>query len=59
MTNEIVPRAISIKDAALRYSVSRTTLYKLLTQRRIRDCKICGRRLVLVSDLEALLGMEG
>ncbi len=58
MNTNSTPRALSIKDAARTYSIGRSTIYILLKQEKLRDVKVLGRRLVLVEDLERLLGGE-
>lgn len=57
--NPVVPRAYSIKDAAKAYAISRSTLYVLLKDGKLRDRKVGGRRVILASDLDALVGAEG
>ncbi len=47
--------ALRVKEAANLSGLSRSTLYKLLSARKLRDVKIGGRRLILREDLEALL----
>ena len=38
------------------YSIGRSTIYILLKQKKIGDRKIAGRRVILVHDLERLIG---
>lgn len=47
--------ALRVKEAANLSGLSRSTLYKLLSARKLRDVKIGGRRLILREDLKALL----
>lgn len=54
-----VPRAYSVKDAAQTYAISRSTLYVLLRDGKLRDRKVGGRRAILAADLDALIGVEG
>ncbi|WP_081837784.1 helix-turn-helix domain-containing protein [Xanthobacter sp. 91] len=56
---KVAPCAYSVKDAAEAYAISRSTLYVLLKDGKIRDRKVGGRRVILKSDLDALVGLEG
>lgn len=47
--------ALRVKEAALISGLSRSTLYKLLKEQKLRGVKIAGRRLILREDLLALL----
>jgi excisionase family DNA binding protein len=47
--------ALSINDAATASGLSRSTLYNLINQLKLRAIKIAGRRLILVEDLQAML----
>jgi len=49
-------RAYRVGDAARAYGLSRTTLYKLLSEGRLQSVKIGRRRLILRDSLDALLG---
>jgi excisionase family DNA binding protein len=48
-------RAYRIPDFCWRYSVSRSSVYKLAKEGRLRLVKVGGRTLVLHEDAEALL----
>lgn len=47
--------ALRINEAASLSGLSRSTLYKLLSNQKLRAVKIGGRRLILREDLQALL----
>jgi excisionase family DNA binding protein len=47
--------ALRINDAVTIFGLSRSTLYKLLSAKKLRAVKVGGRRLVLREDLQALL----
>ena len=49
-------RAFRVDDAARTYGLSRTTLYKLLSEGRLQSVKVGRRRLILRDSLDALLG---
>lgn len=51
---EDYPRAFRVKEAAAAYGLSRSTLYKLANEGRLRTVKIGGRRLIPRDALEAL-----
>ena len=48
-------RAFHIKEAAMTYGLSRSTLYKQMKAGRLRTVKIGGRRLIPRDALEALI----
>lgn len=48
-------RALRVNDAAKSYGVSRSTIYKLMSAKKLATVKIAGRRLIPVDALEALL----
>jgi excisionase family DNA binding protein len=48
-------RAYRVEAAAKAYGLSRTTLYKLLREGRLRSVLIGRRRLILCDSLDALL----
>jgi excisionase family DNA binding protein len=48
-------RAYRIPDFCWRFSISRSTAYKLAKEGRLRLVKVGGRTLVLHEDAEALL----
>jgi excisionase family DNA binding protein len=48
-------RAFRINEAVAAYGLSRTTLYKLIAERKLRAAKIGGRRLIPRDALETLL----
>ncbi len=47
--------ALHIKEAAAISGLSRSTLYKLLGEKKLSAVKIGGRRLILRESLQALL----
>jgi excisionase family DNA binding protein len=52
-------RALRINDFCKAYGISRSTVYKLANEKKLRLCKIGGRSLIRVEDAEALLSREG
>lgn len=46
--------ALRISDAVKAYGLSRSTFYRLFSQKKLRSYRVAGRRLILRSDLEAL-----
>jgi len=48
-------RAFHIKEAAAIYRLSRSTLYKLMGQGKLRTVKVGGRRLLPIDAIEALI----
>jgi excisionase family DNA binding protein len=48
-------RALRINEFCTAYGVSRSTVYKLATENKLRLFKIGGRSLIRVEDAEALL----
>ena len=51
-------RAYRVDAAARAYGLSRTTLYKLLREGRLRSVLVGRRRLILRNSLESLLGVR-
>jgi excisionase family DNA binding protein len=49
------PIALRVNDAAALSGLSRSSLYKLLSEKRLRSIVVCGRRLFLREDILALL----
>jgi excisionase family DNA binding protein len=47
--------ALRIKEAVAVSGLSRSTIYKLVSEKKLRAVKIGGRRLILREDLQALL----
>jgi hypothetical protein len=47
--------ALRVNDAVAASGMSRTTLYKLLSEGKLTDVTVAGRRLILVEDLHTLL----
>lgn len=47
--------ALRIKEAVAVSGLSRSTIYKLVSQKKLRAVKVGGRRLILREDLQALL----
>jgi excisionase family DNA binding protein len=52
-------RALRVKDFCVAYGLSRSTVYKLRDEGKLRLCKIGGRTLIRIEDAEALLNGEG
>jgi excisionase family DNA binding protein len=50
--------ALRINDAVAVSGLSRSTLYKLHAEGKLRAVKVAGRRLILREDLQALLQGE-
>lgn len=48
-------RAVSVTDAAAMTSLSRSSIYELMTDGKLRSAKVGKRRLVLVESIDALL----
>jgi excisionase family DNA binding protein len=48
-------RALRVKEAAVLYGLSRSTIYVLMDAGKLRSVKIGGRRLIPRDALEALL----
>jgi len=55
MPNKITPRALTIKEFAETYKISKSLTYVLLKQGRLTSIKIAGRRLISVDAAEALI----
>lgn len=55
MSLETERLALSVREAAKACGVSRATIYRLIEQKRLVTLKICSRRLVPVSAINALL----
>jgi excisionase family DNA binding protein len=53
-TPRIEARALRIKDAAQAYGISRSLIYKMMADGRLRTVKIGKRRLIPVAAIEAL-----
>jgi predicted DNA-binding transcriptional regulator AlpA len=47
--------ALRVNDAVSASGLSRSSLYKLMTARKLRTVKVAGRRLILMEDLRGLL----
>jgi excisionase family DNA binding protein len=47
--------ALRVNEAAVAAGISRSTIYKLMTDGKLRTTKVGGRRLILREDLQALL----
>jgi excisionase family DNA binding protein len=54
--SDVDVRAYRVDDAAKAYGLSRSTLYKLLAQGRLKSTLVGRRRLILRDSLDALLG---
>lgn len=48
-------RALRVEEAAMRLSVGRTTLYKLIRQGRLRSIKLAARTVIPCSEIDRLL----
>jgi excisionase family DNA binding protein len=48
-------RAFSIKETARACGLSRTTIYRLIADGRLRTIKVASRRLVPVETIDALM----
>ena len=48
-------RALTVRETIARYSISRTSLYKIIKQGKLKTVKIAGRRLVPVDEIEGLI----
>ena len=48
-------RALRVNDAAFIYGVSRSSIYKLMSEGKLVTVKLAGRRLIPRDNLEALL----
>ena len=53
--SEEKPRAVSILEAVHICGLSRATLYKLISQKKLKTLKIGGRRLVPIAAIDDLL----
>ncbi len=47
--------AFNVEDAADYAGIKRTSIYRFLRERQLRDVKIGGRRVILREDLDKLL----
>ena len=47
--------ALRIKEAVAVSGLSRSTIYKLVSEKKLRAVKVGGRRLIVREDLQALL----
>ena len=47
--------ALRVNEAAVAAGISRSSIYKLMGEGKLRTTKVGGRRLILRADLEALL----
>ncbi|MBC6982865.1 helix-turn-helix domain-containing protein [Caulobacter sp. 17J80-11] len=52
------PLAYRVNDAAKAIGLSRSTLYELRNEGKLRIVKVAGRALIPCEDLEALLGSQ-
>ena len=48
-------RALRVNEASAQYGISRSTIYKIMSEGTLRTVKIGGRRLIPRDALEALL----
>jgi excisionase family DNA binding protein len=54
-TSDVQPIALRINDAARYVGISRSTLYKLASTKRLAIRKVAGRAVVLRADLDRLV----
>lgn len=54
-TSDVQPIALRINDAARYVGISRSTLYKLASTKRLSIRKVAGRAVVLRADLDRLV----
>ena len=47
--------ALRVNDAVAASGLSRSTLYKLISEGKLTAVKVAGRRLILIEDLHGLL----
>jgi len=52
---DAAPLALRVREAVAISGLSRASLYKLLAAEKLRDVRVCGRRLFLREDIVALL----
>lgn len=52
------PITISIADAAKALSIGKTSLYRIISEGRLKTVRILGRQLVTVESLKALVGEQ-
>lgn len=50
-----VPKGVSVQDTAELLGVHEQTVYRMLNRKDLKDLRIGGRRLVLLSSLEEML----
>jgi excisionase family DNA binding protein len=52
--------ALRVNDAVAASGLSRSTLYKLMSEGKLQSVKVAGRRLIMIEDLHGLLraGMQ-
>lgn len=55
MAEVIQPEGFSVKDFCVQYALSRSTIYKLMSQGKIRTVKVAGKRLIPRETGESLL----
>lgn len=58
LNQPIPPRAYSVKDFCKAFGLSRSTVYNLMADGRLRTVKVAGRRLIPADAGEALLSGE-
>ena len=58
-TQITAPRAYRVRDFCKAFGVSRSTVYNLMADGRLRTVRIAGRRLIPADAAEALLQGEG
>ena len=51
-------RALTVNQTIALYNLSRTSIYRLIKEKKLHTVKIAGRRLVPVESLESLLSGE-
>jgi len=55
MLQNTQPEAFSVKDFCVQYALSRSTVYKLMSQGKLRTVKVAGKRLIPRETGESLL----
>lgn len=53
------PRAYRVQDFCKAFGVSRSTVYNLINDGKLRSVRVAGRRLIPADAAEALLNGEG
>ena len=59
ISDDVERRAYRLKDFCKAFGVSRSTVYNLMADGKLRSVLIAGRRLIPADAAEALLRVEG